>query len=58
MKAMKAIARYTVGTCGCVRYHGDGTGPAGQTIVWCGTIDRDVAALRAALTTAKRRTRS
>lgn len=43
---MSGEDRYTVEDCGCVRYN---AGDTRQTIVWCGTADRDTASLRAAL---------
>jgi hypothetical protein len=38
--------RYLVEDCGCIRYNGS---EDSRIIVWCGTLARDVAALRLAL---------
>lgn len=40
------MTRYVTEDCGCIRYNGSDDS---RIIVWCGTLTRDVAALRSAL---------
>lgn len=62
MAAIARYERYEVLECGCIRYHGalhefspEWPSPPPRIILWCGSIRRDAAELRAAITTAIRR---